>query len=47
MSSGLIAVVGVIYLAVSFGLYAEGKPWLALVFFAYALGNVGFYMVAR
>ena len=47
MSSALIAIVGVIYLATAVSLWFQGKPGLAIAFLGYALGNVGLYMEAR
>ncbi|GAG39199.1 unnamed protein product, partial [marine sediment metagenome] len=29
------------------GLSVEGRPWLAVTFLGYALGNLGLCMVAR
>jgi len=41
MSSWLIGVVGVIYLATAAFFLTEGKPGMALTFIGYAIANVG------
>lgn len=46
MSIPLIALVGVIYLLIALNEIVRGDYGLALVFFAYALANVGLIMVA-
>lgn len=42
MSASLLAVVTVIYLAVAASMFLQDRSPLALVYFAYALGNIGF-----
>ena len=42
MSVPLIALVGVIYLAVAVSEFYGGRPGIAVVYAAYALANVGF-----
>ena len=44
MASWLIAVVGVVYLAVAIDLLITGKVGLGVAFIGYAIGNVGLYM---
>jgi hypothetical protein len=44
MASWLIAVVGVVYLAVAIDLLITGKAGLGVAFIGYAIGNVGLYM---
>lgn len=43
MSANLVAIVGVIYLGISISSLMEKRYMMALVFFGYALSNVGFY----
>jgi len=47
MSSLLILFVGVIYLYVAGEQAWKGNPFLGLVFFGYALSNVGLYIISR
>lgn len=48
MSGWLVALVGVIYLAVCVDQYRQGNTGTAVMFFGYALANVGVIMqVAR
>jgi uncharacterized membrane protein (DUF2068 family) len=47
VSSWLIAFVGLIYLAIAIYETLRGSTWLGVTFFAYALANVGLYMIAR
>jgi hypothetical protein len=42
MSKWLLIIVMFIYLGVAISYYIEGNKGMALVFFAYALANVGF-----
>ena len=46
MSTWLIAVVGVVYLAVAVDLLITGKVGLGVAFIGYAIGNIGLYMEA-
>lgn len=43
MSANLVAIVGMIYLGISVSLILEKRYMMGLVFFGYALSNVGFY----
>ena len=43
MAPWLIIVTGLIYTWTAGDLFMDGKPWHALMFFAYALGNVAIY----
>ena len=47
MSAWLIALVGLIYAGISAELAWKGNWWLAIVFFGYALSNVGLYKLAE
>lgn len=47
MSAWAIALVGLIYAGVAANLAMEGKYWLAVVFFGYALSNVGLWKLAQ
>ena len=47
MSAWMVAFVGVIYLVTCVSLWLEGKPSMAVVFFGYALSNVGFYFAIK
>jgi hypothetical protein len=47
LSQWLIAFIGVVYLVVSAGLFAEGKAGLAIAFLGYSIGNVGLYLAAK
>ncbi len=44
MTAWLTAGVGLVYLAVAAGHYAEGRAGLALAFAGYAVANVGLIM---
>jgi hypothetical protein len=44
MSSTLIALVGLIYLAVCIDLYFKGNTGLSIAFLGYAIGNVGLFL---
>ena len=44
MSASLIAVIGVVYLAVATDLIIKGQIGLGIAFLGYSLGNVGLYM---
>jgi hypothetical protein len=46
MSVALIGFVGMIYLAIAVSELSAGNNGLALVFFSYALANVGLIMVS-
>lgn len=46
MSSGLLAVVAVIYLGVAVGYWRQGRYGMAFAFVAYALANMGFVIDA-
>lgn len=41
MSGPLLAIVGLIYLAVAVSYYIEGRPWMSLVLIGYAVANLG------
>lgn len=47
MSAWLIALVGVIYAGVAAEQAYRGQWWLAIVFFGYALSNVGLWKLAQ
>lgn len=47
MSAWLVALVGVIYAGISVDLVLKGNYWLAVVFFGYALSNVGLWRLAQ
>jgi hypothetical protein len=47
MSAWLIAVIGVVYLAVAGDLLYKGQVGLGIAFLGYALGNVGLYIAAK
>lgn len=47
MGQFLIALIGIEYLAASVDQYLKGDPPHALMYFAYALGNVGLWFVAK
>lgn len=47
MSSWLIALTGVIYVAVAVDLAIAGKNPLAIAYAGYAFANVGLWMAAR
>lgn len=47
MSSWLIALTGVIYVAVAIDLAIAGKNPLAIAYAGYAFANVGLWMAAR
>jgi hypothetical protein len=44
-SAILVAVCGLIYLGISIDQLVKGQPWISLMYFAYALGNVAAYMM--
>lgn len=46
MSAWLIALVGVIYAGVASELAWKGQWWQALIFFGYAISNVGLWKLA-
>lgn len=47
MSAWLVAFVGVLYAGVAADLAWKGNWWLAVVFFGYALSNVGLWKLAQ
>lgn len=47
MSSGLLLLVGSIYLVVALGYYRAGRWGMCLAFIAYAIANVGFAWDAK
>lgn len=47
MSAGLIALCGVIYLAVFIDQLSRGNLAMAAVYFGYAFANVGLYYLAK
>lgn len=47
MSPWLIALVGVIYIGVSADLARRGMWWDALVYFGFAVSNVGLWKIAQ
>lgn len=47
MSAWLIALVGVIYAGVAGELAWRGNWWQALVFFGYAVSNIGLWKLAQ
>ena len=47
MSTPLILVVGVVYLAVAVDQFRKGDTGMAIAWFGYALANVGLAMVAK
>ena len=47
MSSWLIAIVGVMYAFVAAELAYKGNWWQALVFFGYAVSNIGLWKLAQ
>jgi hypothetical protein len=42
MSAGLLSVVTLMYLGVALDQITKGQPWMAVVWFGYALANLGF-----
>lgn len=47
MSSTLIALIGVGYAVIAADQFLRGNPWMGVVFFGYATGNVGLWMLAK
>ncbi len=47
MSATLIAIVGVIYLAVAVDSYINGNTGMAIAFAGYAFANIGLMMLAK
>lgn len=47
MGRFLIAAIGCQYLGIAVDQFLKGDKALALTYFAYALGNVGLWLVAR
>lgn len=47
MTAWLIAAVGVVYAGVAAELAWKGQWWQALVFFGYAISNVGLWKLAE
>lgn len=47
MAGWLIIVVGLIYLVTGISLIMQGKTGMAIMFFAYAVGNIGIWMDCR
>lgn len=47
MSAWLIALVGVIYAWVAGDLALRGQWWQALIFFGYAVSNIGLWKIAQ
>ena len=47
MSAPLIALIGVGYAVIAGDQFFRGNPWMGVVFFGYALGNVGLWMLAK
>lgn len=47
LSTGLIALVGLIYLGVAVDLFRNHNPGMALTFLGYALANVGLIVAMR
>lgn len=47
MSAWLIAIVGVMYAVVAADLARHGSWWQALIFFGYAVSNVGLWKLAQ
>lgn len=47
MSNWLVALTGSIYLYVALEQWFKGNSWVALMFFGYALSNVGIYYQVR
>lgn len=43
----LLALVGMIYLAVSLSYYLDGNSGMSLAFAAYAISNLGIYLGAK
>lgn len=46
MSGNLIIVTGLIYAFVGIDMFRQGNMGMSVAYFAYALANVGMYMVA-
>ena len=46
MSANLIALCGLIYVYVSVEQALHKQTWLALLYFGYAVANIGAYMIA-
>jgi hypothetical protein len=47
MSSWLVAIFGLGYLYVAIEQVVRGNPWVALMFFGYAVANVGLYFQVK
>jgi len=47
MSQTLIAIIGIVYLAICFEQMLKGNTGMTITYFGYALGNVGLYMLAK
>ena len=47
MSAWLIAIIGVVYLAVAVDLLVKGQMGLGIAFLGYALGNVGLFIQTK
>ena len=47
MSAWLIGLTGLIYLGVAVDQYVKGAGAMAVVYFGYALANVGMYALAK
>jgi len=47
MSAWLIAIIGVVYLAVAIDLLFKGQMGLGIAFLGYALGNVGLFIQTK
>lgn len=47
MSQFLIVITGLIYLGVAIDQYFKGGIGQAVMFFGYAIGNVGIYLTAK
>lgn len=47
MSSWLIAIFGLGYLAVAIDQFSKGNPAMAITYFGYSIGNIGLYMLAE
>jgi hypothetical protein len=47
MSAPLIAIIGIGYAVISAEQFYRSNPWMGVVFFGYAVGNVGLWMLAK
>ena len=42
----LIAVTGVLYAGTTTAFFFTGRPWMAVAYLGYTIGNVGLFMIA-